>query len=52
MRIVFADGTLLDTSDAASRDAFKRSHAALLKARRAGCAAARARAPCARCAAR
>jgi D-lactate dehydrogenase len=33
MRIVFADGTLLDTSDAASRDAFKKSHAALLKAR-------------------
>ena len=30
MRIVFADGTLLDTSDAASREAFKRSHAELL----------------------
>jgi D-lactate dehydrogenase len=51
MRIVFADGTLLDTSDAASRDAFKRSHAVLLKARRVAGAAARACA-LARCAAR
>ena len=30
MRLIFADGTLLDTGDAASRAAFSRSHAALL----------------------
>ncbi len=30
MRLVFADGSLLDTEDAASRDAFRASHAALL----------------------
>lgn len=31
MRIVFVDGTVLDTSDAASVAAFKQSHAQLLK---------------------
>ncbi len=31
MRLIFADGTLLDTGDAASRAAFSRSHAALLE---------------------
>ncbi len=30
MRLVLADGTALDTGDAASRDAFQRSHAGLL----------------------
>ncbi|HLN23017.1 MAG TPA: FAD-binding and (Fe-S)-binding domain-containing protein [Patescibacteria group bacterium] len=30
MRLVLADGTLIDTGDAASRDAFRASHAALL----------------------
>ena len=52
MRVVFADGTLLDTSDPASREAFKRSHAKLLKVRhlfrRSGGDARRAGAPSAR----
>lgn len=30
MRIVFADGTLLDTADEASRESFKKSHAQLI----------------------
>ena len=30
MRVMLADGTLVDTGDAASREAFARSHAALL----------------------
>ncbi len=30
MRVILADGTLLDTADAASREAFRRSHGALL----------------------
>ena len=43
MRLILADGTLLDTGDAASRTAFERSHAALLSGLAALAAEVRAR---------